>query len=95
MNPVQAVYLNNRENLIVALQPTYGHHEDEENNNFAENIANFVEVPSSDPNDWNKGAYPDIFSYFQAEDLPYDHHPLDDSTNNNEVKLYIIATLIY
>jgi len=88
MNPVQAVTLSNRENLIVALQPTYGHHEDEENNNFAENIANFVEVPSSDPNDWNKENRLGIFSYFQAENSPYEHHPSDDSTtitNNNEV----------
>ena len=85
---MEAVNQHGRDSLVVALQPTYGHHGDEENNNSIQDINGLVENPISDPNDWHKTNRLDIYGYFPAENSSYEHHPSDNDTIANDNQVY-------
>ena len=84
---MEAVNLHDRESLVTALQPTYGHHGDEESSNSVQPINSLVENPIFDPNDWHKTNRADIYDYFPEENSPYVHQPSDNDTiiNDNQV----------
>ena len=83
---MEAVNIHNKESLVVALQPTYSHDE-EQNGNPVGDFNHFVETPMSDPNDQNKTNRLDIFSFFSAEYSSYEHHPLNNTNiNSNQVQ---------
>ena len=89
---MEAVNLHGRESLVGALEPTYGHHAQDQNNNAVHYIDGLVENPIPDPIDWYKTNCVDIFSYFSAENPSYEHqhHPLDNdiSINSHQVPAY-------